>query len=138
MDQQPVQHGLSAEPGFATVQWLAMAGGLLVLFMALGNALLWHYARGAVAVAADEGARAGSVLGASTGDCEAAAWAVLDPDTGLLRGRFAGTVDRVDCRIESGEVIVEVAGAFPWLMDAWPVPDLAYTVEARAVREVLP
>ncbi len=137
MDQQPIQHGLRRDRGFVTAQWLVMAGLSMIMLLAAGNALLWHYTRAAVTAAADEAARAASVRGAEPGECESAAFAVINPADGLLRGRFADAVDRVHCSSDGSMVTVEITGVLPWLFPGILGIDagIGFRITSRAVME---
>ncbi len=113
----------------ASVQLVAAAGLVLVVFVMLANLLVFVYGRGAVRAALDEGARAGSRWQATTQDCEARARGVLAQllGGGMREGVAIGCSQGSTATTASAEV--RFAG---WLA---LVPDWSFDLHARATRE---
>lgn len=104
---------------------LVVAFSLLVVVW-ISNLVADAYGRGVVRAALDEGARAGSRLSASTGECEARAAEVV---RSLLGGTMGHGV-RIQCSATPTEVRAQATGTFR----AWmpPVPDWHIDMTASA------
>jgi hypothetical protein len=112
-----------------TVQYVTAVGMALVVFVAMANAVVDLYARGAVRAAVDEGARAAAPYDASTAACTERAQAVV----GALAGGAIGRGVRIDCRTRDGEVEARAkVDLASWLPG---VPDWSFALIGRAVKE---
>lgn len=118
--------------GFVTIQYVAVVGLSLLAVVALVNLVVFQYGRGVVRAALDEGARAGARATAGAAECEARAGDVLAD----LLGGAMGTGVALACTDEGDTLRATADVVFAgWLPT---VPDWAFTVEATAVREVVP
>lgn len=104
----------------------------MLVVLALVQVVAYQYARGAVRVALERGVRAASVVGAGVEECEAA---IADSLRGVLGGEVGRSL-HTECRSEGAMMTATGAGVVP----AWvgPAPDLAFTLEARALMEPSP
>ncbi len=116
------------ERGSATVEMILVVGFSLLVVVWIANLVENAYGRGVVRAALDEGARAGSRLSASAGECEARAAEVM---RSLLGGTMGKSV-RISCTATTTEVRAQATGTFP----AWmpPVPDWRVDMTASAQR----
>lgn len=118
-----------SEAGLATVQHVLAAALAMLLFAALANVITVQYVRGAVRAALDEGVRQGSLLGAGAIECEERIDAAL---ADLLAGPYGAGIE-LGCREDGGWIRAQASGRLPvWVL---PVDDLAFRLEAQAVRE---
>lgn len=120
------------DDGFYSVEFLAVVAFSLVLLVFVANVILVQYGRGAVRLAAEEGAQAGSTLHADPGDCLARAVEVLD---GILGGPFgAGVIP--SCTVTDDRVEATISYRFaPWLP---LLPTFSGSETSIAVREPEP
>lgn len=108
-----------------------MAGLALLFFAVLTNLVVMQYALGVATAAVDEGARQGARSLDPTSSCRARAVDTFSSvDGGAVRSGA-----QVRCEIEAGWVVARIDG----VLDGWapPVPDLAFTRQARAPLEDL-
>jgi len=114
------------DAGFTTIQYVAVTGFSLVLFVLMANLLVGVYQRGAVRDALDEGVRAAVPAGADIGECERRAREVVDAIGGSVR------VDSLQCSAMSGGIVaVASVTVESWLL----LPDWQVELRARATRE---
>ena len=120
------------ERGSATVEMILVVGLSLLVVMWIANLVADAYGRGVVRAALDEGARAGSRLSASAGECEARAAEVM---RSLLGGTMGQGV-HIRCTATPTEVTAQATGTFA----AWmpPVPDWRVDMTASAQRSLGP
>ena len=112
-----------------TVQYVAAVAMALVVFVAMANAVVDLYARGAVRAAVDEGARAAAPYDATNAACTARAQAVV----AALAGGAIGRGVHVDCRTRDGSVEAHAKVALAsWLPG---LPDWSFALTGRAVKE---
>lgn len=76
-------------PGFVTIQFVTASALALVLFTGMANLVVFHYAKGVVRAALDEGVRAGARAPAAASECQHRAGAVVRD---LLGGRMGDGV----------------------------------------------
>jgi hypothetical protein len=114
------------ESGFATIQYVAVTGFSLVLFVLMANLLVGVYQRGAVRDALDEGVRTVVPAGADPAECERRARGVVDDIAGSV------TVEQLRCdAVPGGVVAVAHITIDSWLL----LPDWHMELRARATRE---
>lgn len=116
-------------PGFVTVQFVVASALALVLFTGMANLVVFHYAKGVVRAALDEGVRAGARAPAATSECEDRAAAVVRD---LLGGRMSDGV-AITCAASVRDVRAVADATF----HGWSpmVPDWSFTARATSVRE---
>lgn len=85
--------------GFATVAWMAAIGLAVVMIAFVAQVVAVQYGLAAVRRAADEGARAGSALGAGIEVCEHRAEQVLRGPRGVLSGELGRSIT-VQCWVD--------------------------------------
>lgn len=131
---------MSAEGGFATIQFV-FATGLALLFLVLvANVIVFQYGRGVVRAAMDEAARAGSLAVGSDAErvraCGVRADDVLDD---LLGGPLGDDV-AVSCSVDRSGPVPVVTARADVAFQSWvdPVPDWSFTATAVAVAEDAP
>lgn len=113
--------------GFTTIQYVAVTGFSLVLFVLMANLLVGAYQRGAVRDALDEGVRAAVPIGSGAGECERRAREVVEAIGGSVR------VESLQCSaVPGGVVAVANVTVESWLL----LPDWHLELRARATREV--
>ncbi len=93
--------------------------------------LVWHYGRGAVRAALDEGARAGAAT-TDPADCEARANAAL----AQLLGGHMGRTTTITCTARPDQMAARAAVAFPAWLDG--IPAWTFDLEATVAIEQLP
>ena len=104
----------------------------MLMVVGLVQVIAYQYATGAVQAALERGARAASVVGAGTPECEAA---LVNSLTEVLGGHIAAGVT-YGCEVEGEFVRTWATGAVPgWMSSA---TDLSFDLEARAWMESLP
>lgn len=111
-----------------------MLAASLAMLMVVGlvQVIAYQYTTGAVQAALERGARAGSVVGAGTGECRAA---LADSLAEILGGDIASSVS-FGCEAGGEFVHSWASGTVPgWVSSA---TDLSFDLEARAWREPLP
>jgi hypothetical protein len=114
------------EGGFTTIQYVAVTGFSLVLFVLMANLLVGVYQRGAVRDALDEGVRTAIPVGADPAECERRAREVVDAIGGSV------VVDTLRCEpVADGIVAVATITVESWLL----LPDWHVELRARATRE---
>ena len=121
------------EAGFTTASYLMVVGFTLVMFVWFTNLAVYLYGRGVVRSAVDEGARAGSRVGAdSARQCQERASEVL----GNLLGGTMGQGVAVACAEDDGVVRARADVRF----QAWlpPVPDWSFRVSGAVIKERVP
>jgi hypothetical protein len=111
---------------------LLVVGFSLLVVVWFANVIAMTYGRGVVRAALDEGARAGSRLTASVGECEARAEEVL----ASLLGGTMGRELRIVCTATPTEVRASATGIFRSWMP--PVPDWGLDMSASAQRSLAP
>lgn len=118
--------------GFVTVQFVTASALALVLFTGLANLVVFHYARGVVRAALDEGVRAGARAAAAADECEDRAGAVVRD---LLGGPLGDEV-AITCTASVRDVRAVADTTF----HGWSpmVPDWSFTTRATSVREAGP
>ncbi len=120
------------EGGATTPQYLLGVGLSLLMLVLLANVIVAQYARGAVRLAADEGARAGARWQASEPErlaaCTSAGEAVLDD---LLAGTIGDTA-RIQCVTAGRGIDAEAKAAVAGWLPGVP----AFDVRARAAERV--
>ena len=94
----------------------------MLLVVGLVQVIAYQYVRGAVQVALERGVRAGSVVGAGIGECEAA---VADSLAAALGGEVRESLS-TECSVEPEVIAATASGTVP----AWmgPAPDLTFTL----------
>lgn len=114
------------ESGFTTIQYVAVTGFSLVLFVLMANLLVGVYQRGAVRDALDEGVRTAVPVDADPADCERRAREVVAAIGGSVG------VDTLRCEpVAGGVVAVATIRIESWLL----LPDWRMELRARATRE---
>jgi hypothetical protein len=113
--------------GVSSVQFILASGLALILFLALANLVVVQYGRGALRSALEQGARAGTVSGATV--CELVAGEVIDD---LLGGRMSDDLS-IGCEIQGSFVVASGHAIF----ESWTpmTPDFSIDMSARAVVE---
>lgn len=108
----------------------------MALLLAIANVVAIQYARGAMRLAADEGAAHGSALGNDAASCEQRATERLHGPNGVLRGSLGSGV-AVACVVDGrGEMVATVSGQIAWWL---PGPDsLLVQVASNSVQELEP
>jgi hypothetical protein len=128
VDSHPDPRGLSSDRGFATTQFVLVAGLSLVFLVLVLNLVVVQYAAGVMRAAVDEGVRRGAPAPAGEAECLAGIDGVLE---GLLAGPMG---DSVSYHCEVAEMVEASAAAdFP----AW-LPGLEafhFEYRIRAVKE---
>lgn len=106
---------------------MLVAGLGLVLFVVLANLVVVQYGRGAIRSALEQGARAGTVGGASA--CEDIAYGVV---ADLLGGAMSDDMS-IDCEGEGAAVVAVASVTF----EAWTpfTPDFVVEMRSRATSE---
>lgn len=119
-------------PGFVTIQFVTASALALVLFTGMANLVVFHYAKGVVRAALDEGVRAGARAPAAASECQHRAGAVVRD---LLGGRMGDGV-AISCAASFRDVRAVADVTF----HGWSpmVPDWSFTARATSVREAGP
>lgn len=115
-----------SDGGFTTIQYVAITGFSLVLFVLMANLLVGVYQRAAVRDALDEGVRTAVPVGADVAECERRAREVIDAVGGSVR------VESLRCSpVPDGVIGVASITVESWLL----LPDWHMELRARATRE---
>lgn len=91
-----------SDRGFSSLQFLIAASLALVFFVALANAVVVQYSRGAMRSALDQGVRAGSISG-SVSACELR----IGETIGELLGGSIGQGVNYECRLDGSLMVAE-------------------------------
>lgn len=111
-----------------TIQFVMASALALVLVTGMANLVLFHYARGVVRAALDEGVRAGARAPAAASECEHRAGAVVRD---LLGGPMGDGV-AITCAASMRHVRAVADATF----HGWSpmVPDWSFTARATSIR----
>lgn len=113
----------------ASLQFVIAAAVAMLLVVGLIQVVTYQYIRGATVAALERGVRSGSLVGAGTSECLAAA---NDSLADLLAGPGGNNVT-VRCAVDGPSIVGQANGEVP----AWipGLPSLSFDVAVRATRE---
>lgn len=120
---------LDRERGMASISFVVAAALALTVFSTLANLIVIQYAAGVVRLAADQGARSGSVAVNAAATCESSVQEFLETALGGPYGRDIS----IWCHEEGSRLLSTVHARFEGYAPL--IPDLDFEFEAGAVVE---